>query len=103
MRDTPRPSCRATENLPLEFADGDNGLPATTLGVAGASGASGAIGATVAVGGRGTAREDTEGICLFSAVAAIGALRVVCVPQVSTSASCCAGAKCATGASAERS
>src|SRR5688500_14178316 len=64
MRDTPRPSCCATENLPLEFAEGGSGLPAIT----GALGAIGALGATGA-GARDALGLSTDLSAVLSTVA----------------------------------
>src|SRR5687767_10155627 len=96
MRDTPSPSCRATENLPVEFADGAIGLPAMTLGAGtlDAGGATGAMGATGAIGAIGaTGATGAMGACALgatdlpaSAVCGVGAkFGVVYVPDVSTS------------------
>src|SRR5687767_3175000 len=89
MRDTPRPSCLATENLPLEFVDGGSGLPAITLGALDAIGALGVTSGT----GAGTCR---AGVTADAA----------CVPNVSNSGpGCLAGlsaeAICEVGAEAE--
>ena len=97
MRETPRPNWRATENLPLEFAEGGNGLPAIRVGTGalGATGLStGAIceeGAAVDAMGAGLSTDlSAEAICEEGAeveAVCVGSAEVdaFCVPAVSES------------------